>query len=151
MTISFFGHADFCESEGTKERLLSVLRQEVGGREVTFLLGGRGAFDEFARLCAEEYKRENPLSDLVLVTPYITLSYQKNHLSQQAERYDEILYPPIENVPPRYAISHRNRYMAVCADLVIVYLRHKWGGAYQAFLAAKCAGKQIINLADEKN
>lgn len=151
MTISFFGHADFCESEETKERLLSILRQEVGGREAICLLGGRGAFDEFARRCTAEYKRENPLCSLVLVTPYISLSYQKNHLSQQAGRYDEILYPPIENVPPRYAISHRNRYMAARADLVIVYLRRKWGGAYQAFLVAKRAGKQIINLADGKN
>lgn len=151
MTISFFGHADFNESEGIKERLLSVLRQEAGGKEAIFLLGGRGAFDEFARRCAQEYKKENPLSALVLVTPYMSLSYQKNHLSRQAERYDEILYPPIEEVPLRYAISHRNRYMAARADLVIVYLRHKWGGAYQAFLAAKRAGKQIINLADEKN
>ena len=33
------------------------------------------------------------------------------------------------------------------ADLVIVYLEHTWGGAYQAYEYAKRKGKVIINLA----
>ena len=148
MTIAFFGHADFRETALIKERLLSLLEKEIGGKEVSFLLGGYGAFDEFARRCTREYQTKNPNCTLVLVTPYMTISHQKNVLSLRKDLYDEILYPPIENVHPHYAIIHRNRYMGERADLVIAYVTQKSGGAYQAVTAAKRRGVRVLNLAE---
>ena len=62
--------------------------------------------------------------------------------------YDGIVYPPLENVPPRYAILHRNRYMVERADLVIACITRSRGGAYQTYLHARRKGKTMINLAD---
>ena len=149
MTVTFFGHADFREGGREKEEMLSLFRRELDGMAVTFLLGGRGGFDEFARSCAREYQKENPLCTLVLVTPYLSLSFQKNHLSSGRERYDEILYPPLESVPSRFAILHRNQYMAKAADLVIVHVLQNFGGAYQGLLAARRAGKRILHFPEK--
>lgn len=58
--------------------------------------------------------------------------------------YDETIYPPLENAPPRYAIVHRNRWMAENADAVLAYVLHNWGGAYAAAKWAKQKGKNVV-------
>ena len=64
--------------------------------------------------------------------------------------YDVSIYPPLENVPLRYAISRRNEWMVNEADLVIAYIKNTYGGAYKSFLYAKKKGKTVINLAEIK-
>ena len=61
---------------------------------------------------------------------------------------DTSIYPPIENVPPRFAISKRNEWMMTNADLVIAYVNHNYGGAYQSLQVAKRRKKKIINICD---
>lgn len=147
MTVTFFGHRDFIASEELRKRLMSILDEAVGDRSVEFFLGGYGGFDSFAHTCCRDFAEKHQNSSLVFVTPYITESYQKNHLEYMAEGYDSIIYPELEKIPKRYAISHRNRYMAEKADLIICYVKRKFGGAYQAVSFAKSRGKKIINLA----
>ncbi len=60
--------------------------------------------------------------------------------------YDSVVYPGIEDKPPKFAITYRNRYMIDKADLVIAYINHEWGGAYKTYSYAKRKGKRIINL-----
>ena len=64
--------------------------------------------------------------------------------------YDSSVYPPIENVPMRFAINKRNEWMINQADLVIAYVDHTFGGAYKTLQYAKRKKKQIINLAEQK-
>ena len=52
------------------------------------------------------------------------------------------------DIPLKYAILQRNRYMIEKADLVFAYVNKAYGGAYQAFTFAQRLGKKIINLAD---
>lgn len=80
---------------------------------------------------------------LVLVTPYL-------HTQYESEKYDRILYPRLENVPLRFAISQRNRWMVRQAAVVIAYVTHSWGGAYQTYRYAKFQGKMIYNLNDRE-
>lgn len=58
--------------------------------------------------------------------------------------YDEIEV----NEPghPKGAILERNRNMVDRADLVVCYIEHLQGGAYQGVRYAQKAGKKIINL-----
>ena len=49
--------------------------------------------------------------------------------------YDESIYPPIENVPPKFAIAKRNEWMMTNADFIIVYVKYNRGGA---FLKKRC-------------
>lgn len=148
MIISFCGHASFCATDALKQQLLSVLDKEIGEKTVSFYLGGYGGFDEFAYTCCKKYQENHPNARLVFVTPYITEAYQRKNLPILQKQYDEILYPALEGKPLRFAISYRNKWMAENADLMIAYVLHDSGGAYQTYSHAKRKGKTVINLAD---
>ena len=66
----------------------------------------------------------------------------------EKDKYDEIIYPEIENKPLRFAISYRNQWMMQKADIVIAFVEHDWGGAYKTYQYAKRKGKRIFNLAN---
>lgn len=44
-------------------------------------------------------------------------------------RYDDVVFPPIESVLFKFAISRRNEWMIDKADVVIAYVTHSFGGA----------------------
>jgi uncharacterized phage-like protein YoqJ len=150
MIITFCGHAQYTESREDEEKILSLLTELIGDRHAELYLGGYGAFDTFARKCGSKYQNEHPDTRLVFVTPYITPSYQKNHLTDQKNLYDEIIYPNLEDKPFRFAISYRNKWMIEQADYVIAYVTHDWGGAYQAYQHAKRRKKPLFNIADKE-
>ena len=148
MIITFCGHANFCKTEEYEQKMLAFLRETVADQPAELHLGGYGNFDRFAYDCCKKYKKDHPNVSLVLVTPYLTIDYQQNHLKQQETKYDYILYPDIEDKPKRYAIVYRNKYMVEKADYVIAYVQHHRGGAYQTYRYAQRKGKKIFNLAD---
>ncbi len=145
MNISFFGHSSFISTPEIEKRFLRILEENTAGREATLYFGGYGNFDEFALASAKKIKAKNGARH-IFVTPYITESYQKNHLSYIRESYDEILYPPIESVPYRFAISARNKWLVENSDLIICCINRTFGGAYAAFQHARRCGKEIINI-----
>ena len=144
MTVTFCGHSDFVPSTAMEARLLSVLASQVGDSPAELLLGGYGNFDRFALRCGKIFQQTHPSVSLIYVTPYMVTERQ----TSVGAEYDGIVYPPLENVPPRYAILHRNRYMVERADLVIACITRSRGGAYQTYLHARRQGKTMINLAD---
>ena len=148
MVVAFCGHGDFLRSEEYERKLFDFLREKVGDGAAEFYLGGYGGFDCFAYDCCKAYQKTNPKVSLVLVTPYIHLEYQRNYLREQAKKYDDILYPEIEDKPKRYAIVYRNRYMMERADYVVAYITRTWGGAYTTYQYAKRKGKEIFDLAN---
>ncbi len=147
MIITFCGHAQYTESEADRQKLLSLLVELIGDRPALLYLGGYGGFDAFARRCGKLYQKTHPNTRLVFVTPYITESYQKNHLNDQKALYDEILYPGLEDKPLKFAISYRNKWMVEQADYVIAYITHNWGGACQTYKHAKRKKKPLFNIA----
>ena len=148
MIITFCGHSNFIESNDMEKKLLSILTESVGDSQADLYLGGYGSFDAFALKCAKKFKASHPDTNLFFITPYITENYQKNRLQQMAREYDAIIYPDIENVPPRFAITYRNKYMVEKSDIVIAYITHTWGGAYQTYKYAKRKRKRIINISN---
>ena len=148
MILTFCGHADFQKTPEMASRLLTLLEERVGNSPAELYLGGYGGFDRFAYEVASQYKQTHPQVSLVFVTPYLTEEYQRTHLTEAATRYDAILYPELERVPPRFAISYRNRYMVEKADLVIAYVCRERGGAYRTLRHALRRGKDTVNLAE---
>lgn len=146
MIITFCGHSQYTGSKEDEAKILSLLTEKIGDCPAELYLGGYGAFDEFARKCGKKYQEKHPNTKLILITPYITIDYQKNRLDGQKDKYDAILYPELENVPLKFAIWHRNRWMVEKADLVIAYVNYEWGGAYQTYKYAKKKRKGIVNL-----
>ena len=147
MRVAFFGHASFHATEEIKENLMRILKNITDEGDVEFFFGGYGQFDSFALSCVMKIRSSNKLTR-TFVTPYITEDYQKNHLSTAKELFDNIVYPPIESVPLKFAISARNKWIGENSDVVICYVSHGYGGAYTACKHAKRHGVKILNLAD---
>ena len=148
MTVMFCGHADFRGTAEQEQRLFALLEEVIGAETADLYLGGYGGFDGFAYACCKKFKERHPNASLVFVTPYMTQEYQQKHLMELQMKFDEILYPPLEGQPLRFAISYRNQYMVEKADYVIAYVDHDWGGAYTTYRYAKRKRKVIFNLAE---
>ena len=146
MVITFCGHAQFPIAEEYEQKLLAFLEEKIGDNPADFYLGGYGAFDSFAYDCCKKYKKSHPNVSLILITPYMSVEYQRNHLEYQKKQYDEILYPEIEDKPLKFAISYRNKWMVEQADYLICGISHDWGGAYKTYQHAKRKNKPIWNL-----
>lgn len=145
--VTFFGHANFQETAELYERLALLLRA-YDNTPVDFYLGGYGKFDSFAFRQCKAYQKKNPQARLIYVTPYLgkTLDSRRGYLEKN---YNEILYPPIEHVPPKFAICKRNEWMIEQADIVIAYVDCHFGGAYKALLHAKRKKVVYVNLYSE--
>ena len=146
MVIAFCGHSQYIKNLEDEKLVLEILKKRVANNDVDFLLGEYGGFDNFAYGCVKQFKTLHPKSNLIFVTPYISLEYQKNQIEYRKERFDMVIYPSLEKVPPRYAISHRNRWIVEQADIIIAYITHQYGGAYAMYKYAKRKNKEIYNI-----
>lgn len=98
-----------------------ILPSLIEGGAATFYLGGYGAFDRLAAAAVKRQKATYPAIEAVLVLPYLDRN-------MDASDYDRTTYPPLEKVPPRFAIIKRNQWMVEEADVVISAVAHGWGG-----------------------
>jgi uncharacterized phage-like protein YoqJ len=142
MTVTFCGHAQISQSEKIEKWLYDVTQKLIEQGATTFYLGGYGAFDSLAASVLREQKKQYPQIELVLVLAYL-------NTGRNTSGYDSTVYPPLETVPRRFAISHRNRWMVESADVVVAYVLHDWGGAATTLRCAKQKKKQIISYRDE--
>ena len=147
MIITFFGHANYSEKDEHRQLILDYLETVSCNSNVEFYLGGYGKFDSFALSCAKEFQTVHTEAKIYFITPYISPSYEKTHLKNNAAIYDGIIYPPIESTHPKYAISHRNKWMIEQADVVIAFVKRQNGGAFSAFRRAKGLKKNYFNVA----
>lgn len=150
MIISFFGHARFDGKEDYEKRILSYLNEWIGEQAAELYFGGYGDFDHLAYRCGKKYQATHPMVSLIFITPYMTISYQANHLKGIQKQYDDIVYPPIEDKPPKLAILYRNQWMVDQSDLIVFGIEHEWGGAYQTYHYAKGRKKRILNIAEKE-
>ena len=149
-TVSFFGHRiieDFNRAEANAEALIHdlILQKEY----VEFLVGRNGDFDQIVsstvKLLQRRIRADN--SSLVWVLPYPTAEL-RNHEKSFRDYYDEIeICDAAENSHPKRAYQIRNRQLVERSDLVVFYVEHNSGGAYQTMRYAQKQGEQIVNLA----
>lgn len=150
MTISFLGHSSIsCKEKAetvVKEQLLNIIRED---EHITCYNGGYGEFDDICARVCRELKKIHPHIELVYVTPYIRLSDQiKIKEMQDMGMCDSSIYPPIEKVPFKFAISKRNEWMVCNSDIIIAYVNRRHGGAYKSLQIAKRKKKKIVNIVD---
>ena len=141
MTITFCGHSTLSDTAPIRRWLLAVTDALIAEGADTFYLGGYGAFDLLAAEVLREQKRAHPHITLALILPYLDSKIG-------TDGYDETIYPPLETVPKRYAIVHRNRWMAENSDVVVAYVSHDFGGAAQTLAHAVRKKKRVINGAE---
>ena len=146
MNICFLGHSSVLKPCELSIKLREVIENLTGGGTCTFYFGGYGEFDEMALAESKKVKRTLHRDiELIFMTPYITENYQRR-LADIEKNYDAVVYPEIERVPYRFAISARNKCMIEASDVVIAYINRDFGGAYKSILHALRLKKKIINL-----
>lgn len=145
MIITFCGHSNFRVERDCETRMITLLEEISKGRQIDFYLGGYGNFDSFAKECAKKFKKKHPDSRVVFITPYLNkwLDDRRSYLEKE---YDEIIYPELEGVPMKFAISKRNEWMVNQADYVIAYVCTHRGGAYKTLLYAHKHNKPYTNM-----
>ena len=71
---------------------------------------------------------------------------QNLNTARDVSGYDSTVYPPLENVPHRFAISHRNRWMVENADVVVAYVLHDWGELPQRCDTPNEKGSKLFHI-----
>lgn len=152
-TVSFFGHRIISEFREAEDRVGELVRALILKKEyVEFLVGRNGDFDQIVSSAVKRYKRliRDDNSSLVWMLPYLTAELRNNMENFQAY-YDEIeICSSAAESHPKAAFQIRNRQMVDRSDLVVFYVEHKSGGAYQTMRYAQKEKKNILNLAEEK-
>ena len=136
MTVTFCGHAEIAQLDNLRSWLISTIEPLILDGADTFYFGGYGSFDSLAATVLRELKKTYPHIQLVLVLAYL-------NRNTDTSGYDSTLYPELEEVPPRFAISKRNERMVDLSDVVVAYVTHGWGGAAKTLEYAKRKRKVI--------
>ena len=149
MIITFCGHSNCLFNDDIKKQLKNILVGEIiKNPTCKFYLGGYGDFDGLCLCTLKELKNNFSEIELIFITPYLDKSYSKLEFAKY--HYDDVIFPPLESVPRKFAILKRNERMIEEADLVIAYVTYSWGGATKTLEYAKRKKKTIINLASTK-
>ncbi len=150
VTCVFAGHRQIFEpniGEKVKKALEKLIETES---RVVFLNGKIGRFDEVCAGAVRTMKEKHPDKEIrsCLVLPYYSnrLNTEKSYFQSL---YDEILLPEeVECTYYKAAIIKRNRWMVDHADLMLAYIDHDYGGAYQTYRYAQKKSVPIINIAE---
>ena len=139
MVCTFFGHKD--TPKEIEPTLRSTLIDLIENKNVTvFYVGNNGNFDTMVRRQLEDLSQTYP------ITYSVVLAY----LPTEKNKYDNLtntIYPEgLENVPKRFAISYRNKWMIQQADTVVSYVIRTYGGAAQFKELAERLDKTVFEL-----
>lgn len=145
MKVTFFGHRDTPQSIRPKLKAVLTDLIEQHGAD-TFYVGNHGAFNSTVQRILLELKQTYPHIGCFVVLAYLP---GKRSAVPPPKNLETIFPEALENVPPKFAIIHRNRWMAEHADMVIAYVSSPGGGAADAMKFAQKRGKTVINLATE--
>lgn len=143
MTCSFFGHRYI--DEAIAAPLKNALTNLIANNVDTFLVGHQGDFDRLVLRTLRQLKKEFPQIRYRVVLAYLPAA----PAACCAYPEEETVFPEgLETVPPRYAISWRNRWMIRQSDVVVTYITHSQDSAAQFAKLAKRMNKQVINIPD---
>ncbi len=141
MTVTFFGHKD--TPKNIEPTLRTTLVDLIENHDATeFYVGNNGNFDTMVRRQLEALSQTYP------ITYSVVLAYLPTKKSEYDELANTILPEGIETVPKRFAISWRNKWMIEQADVVVTYVTHSFGGAWQFKAMAERQGKTVIELSE---
>lgn len=144
MKCTFFGHNDTLQE--IQPKLESSLINLIENHNVNiFYVGNHGNFDVLVKKTLKKLKATYTNINYSIVLAYMPIERQKCN----SEDYFYTIYPEgLENIPPKYAIIKRNRWMINNSDYVVTYVKRNTGGAARFKKISEKLGKTVINLAD---
>ena len=142
MTVCFFGHRDAPQSIKPKlyNLLVDLIEHQSADR---FYVGNHGSFDALVR---------DSLRTLQAAYPHITYAVVLAYLpsvkaSLPCADFSDTVYPEaVADVPKKFAIDRRNRWMIQQSDTAVCYVTHSLGGAAKYRQAAQKAGLRVMDL-----
>lgn len=137
-TCTFFGHKDcsFSVAETLKKTLIPLIEEH---NATEFIVGNQGNFDAIASQVIKSLRDDYPQIKLYIISAYYPKETTENSIFPEG----------LENVPGKFRIDKRNRWMLKKADYVVTYITRSTGGAVKYYELAKKAGKTVINIADK--
>ena len=141
-TVSFFGHRQIDRFFEAEEKVSELVRKLLVEKEyVEFLIGRDGEFDQIVASTVRRAKRDirDDNSELICADSF-------NDYYDRVEVCDEAA-----KCHPKAAIQVRNRCMVDRSDLVVCFVDHAYGGAYQTMKYAEKTGRSVVNFGEEKN
>ena len=148
-TVSFFGHRQVDRFFETEEKVTELVRKLIKEKEyVEFLIGRDGEFEQIVASTVRRAKRDIRYDNCELIW---VLAYPKAEYANNANSFDEY-YDSVEicdeaaRSHPKAAIQIRNRSVVDRSNLVVCYVEHESGGAFQTKTYAEKSGKDVINL-----
>lgn len=141
-----FGHSDFDAGDDVlieiRNKLLYLIEEE---NYDTFYLGNKGLFDYFIAKELYELKRIYPHINRVLVLAYLNQKVSEYEREYRKKMFDEIIFPPLEKVPLRYAYSKRNKWIIDNSDYAIFFVDYSWGKSMKMLEYAHKKHKKYVN------
>ena len=139
-----FGHRDVFEN--ISEQLYNTLFHIAEQGCKTFYTGGMGEFDKMFSSAVRSIKKNYPDIKLICVKPYMTKDINEDG-DYLFTLYDDIIIPTVlADVHYKSVIKKRNRLMIDWSDIVVGYVKRKYGGAYSALRYAERQGVKVKNL-----
>ena len=153
MYCSFFGHRDYgndsehCLTE-TIEKLIFTANVDV------FYVGNKDAFDRAVHRALRMLKDKYPYIKVYIVLDSVS-PFTDDRLNEDEREYleeladFEFLVPDgIENVPKRYAMSHRNDWMIKECDFAVVYCLYSGSNTQKYIDKLNKSEKTVVNIAE---
>ncbi len=106
----------------------------------TFYSGAMGEFDRLCHAVIHELKPRYPHIKLCRIL------YRYKPYEEYAPIFDETLFPDLEGVHYKKAITFRNRFMVDSAKLLVCFVSRNYGGACDTMRYAEKCGVPILNL-----
>jgi len=141
-SCTFFGHGDAPEQifPFLKASIEHLITQKNVDK---FYVGNHGRFDFMVRRALIELKPLYPHINYAVVLAYMP----KSKKGCEFYDYSDTIYPDgLENVPQKYAIDKRNRWMISQCDYVVTYVTTVVGGAFKYKSISKSKGKTVLEL-----
>ena len=139
-----FGHRDVLEKIDDAV-YTAVLKAAEQGCEI-FYTGAMGEFDSLFSSAVRKVKKTYPKIKLICVKSYFTNDLNTNR-EYYDELYDDVFIPDeLADIHPKAAIKYRNRWMIDHSDIVLIYTKRTYGGAYEARKYAERIGKEVVYI-----
>ena len=143
-----FGHRD--APQEIRPEIEAAVERLYRKKGITqFYVGHYGCFDALAGAAVKFMKARYGEIGLYLVIPY----HPAVRPMEAPDGFDGTFYPPLENVPKRYAIVRANRYMVENSDAIICYVNRPGNTRELLEYAGRRKGQRleyVINLADNR-
>ena len=139
-----FGHRDVLEKIDDAV-YAAVLKAAERGCDI-FYTGAMGEFDSLFSSAVRKVKKTYPKIKLICVKSYFTNDLNTNG-EYYAALYDDVFIPDeLADIHPKAAIKYRNRWMIDHSDIVLIYTKRTYGGAYEARKYAERIGKEVVYI-----